>query len=51
MLKETYATRYDMLPDDAKRFRILNMEINPQFVDKCAAQIHFMCKKRRKTGN
>ena len=34
--------------DDAKCFKLLNMEINPQFVDRCAAQIHLMYKKERK---
>ena len=48
ILKETYAARYDILSDDAKCFNLLNMEINPQFADRCAAQIHLMYKKERK---
>ena len=51
ILKETCATRYNILSDDAKCFKLLNMEINPQFVDRCAAQIHLMYKKRKKAGN
>ena len=51
ILKETYATRYNILSDDAKCFKLLNMGINPQFVDRCAAQIHLMYKKRKKAGN
>ena len=35
------------ISDDAKCFKLLNMEINPQFVDRCAAQIHLMYKKRK----
>ena len=48
ILKEIYTTRYDILSDDAKCFKLLNMEINPQFVNKCAAEIHFMYKKEGK---
>ena len=47
----SYAIRYNILTDDAKCFKLLNMEINPQFVDRCTAQIHFMYKKRKKAGN
>ena len=35
-----------LVSDDAKCFRLLDMEINPQFVDKCAAQIHFLYEKK-----
>ena len=48
ILKETYAAGYDILSDDAKCFKLLNIETNPQLVDKCAAQINFMYKKERK---
>ena len=48
ILKETYAARYDLLSDDAKCFKLLNMEVNPQFVDRCAAQIHLIYKKEGK---
>ena len=49
ILKETYATMYNILSDDTKCFKLLNIEINPQFVDKCAAQIHLMYKKKKES--
>ena len=48
ILKETYTARYDLLSDDANDFKLLTMEINPHFVDKCVAQIHSMYKKEGK---
>ena len=45
ILKESYRRKYNKMTDMDKSSKLLNMEIKPQLIDKCAANIHFMYKK------
>ena len=50
ILKESYKRNYNKMTDVEKCSKVLGMEIKPQLIDKCAAKIHFMYKKRRKAN-
>ena len=50
ILKESYERNYNKMTDMEKCSKLLSMEIKPQLIDKCAAKIHFMYKKRRKAN-
>ena len=50
ILKESYKRNYNKMTDMEKCSKLLSMEIKPQLIDKCAATIHFIYKKRRKAN-